>query len=63
MFQNDRYKTVSCAHKTPRVNVDGWMNGWTNGQKLAHLSCPAKAGATKKTGRITPKPHTHLKTI
>ena len=30
-FQKDRYKTVkrSCAHKTPRVNVDGWTNGRT----------------------------------
>ena len=31
------------THKPPRVNVDGW----TNGRKLARLSRPAKAGATK----------------
>ena len=31
-----------CTHKTPRVNVDRWKKGW----KLAHISCPAKAGAT-----------------
>ena len=37
----------SCAHKTPRVNVDGWADGRTNVRKLARLSRPAKAGATK----------------
>ena len=38
----------SCAHKTPRVNVDGWRNGQTdeqtNGWKLACLSHHVKAG-------------------
>ena len=49
----------SCAHKIPMLNVDGWTDGWTyermnvrtdartNGQKLARLCLPAKAGATK----------------
>ena len=40
-FQNCK---KSCAHKTPMVNVDEW----TNGRKLACLSRPAKAGATKR---------------
>ena len=43
-FQNYQNKTKrSCTHKTPRVNVDGWMNG----RKLARLSRLAKAGVTK----------------
>ena len=39
----------SCAHKTPRVNVDERMDGRTNRRKFARLlSCPAKADATTK---------------
>ena len=38
----------SCAHMIPMLNVDGWMDGRTNGRKLARLCLPAKAGATKK---------------
>ena len=30
----------SCAHKTPRVNVDGWTDERTNGWKLARLNRP-----------------------
>ena len=37
----------SCAHKIPMLNVDGWTDERTNGQKLARLCLPAKAGATK----------------
>ena len=36
------------------LNVDGWTDGRTdertNGQKLARLCLPAKAGATKRGG-------------
>ena len=38
-FKKDWYKR-SCAHKTPRINVDGRMNGRTNGRKLARLGRP-----------------------
>ena len=36
-FQNDRYKNCkrSCAHKTPRVNVDGKTNGRMDGNLQA----------------------------
>ena len=41
----------SCAHKIPRVNVDGKTNGWTdgrtNGWKLACLSRPCKSRCDK----------------
>ena len=44
-FQKDRYKTVRGVGLTrhpghPKVNVDGRMNGRTDGWKLARLSCP-----------------------
>ena len=27
-----------CTHKIPRVNIDRWTYGWTDGRKLARLS-------------------------
>ena len=49
----------SCAHKTPRVNVDGktngdgWMDGQTDGNLRAQVA-HAKAGAKKNRLRWPP---------